>query len=170
MRIIFITVFLFQSFLSFSQNEGLDAIINWNFIDKVKIYDNLNGKVIQTIQNDTLSENLISLKIIKVNKDFFKVKIGLEKNEEKFYGWIESDSYVGAYHRIERFPMDLVIFFQPKKNEENKILLKNWNPGFITILDFKKDWVLIVVNYEGVRKKGWIHRDNLCANSYSTCS
>lgn len=105
-----------------------------------------------------------------IKKDFFRVQIGLEKNEEKFYGWIESDSYVGAYHRIERFPMDLVIFSQPKKNEENKILLKNWNPGFITILDFKKDWVLIVVNYNGERKKGWIQKNKLCANSYSTCS
>jgi hypothetical protein len=62
------------------------------------------------------------------------------------------------------------LYSNPNLEEENKILLKNWNPGFITILDFKKEWVLIVVNYEGERKKGWIHRDSLCANSYSTCS
>jgi hypothetical protein len=170
MKISFITIFLIHSFLSFSQNEGLDAVINWKFIDKVKIYDNPKGNFIEAIQNDTISENFILLKIIEVKKDFFRVQIGLKMSDEQLNGWIKSADYVGAYHKNERFPMDLLLYSNPNLEEENKILLKNWNPGFITILDFKKEWVLIVVNYEGVRKKGWIHRDSLCANSYSTCS
>jgi hypothetical protein len=170
MKNIITTLLILLSFFTYSQNEELEAVIFWRYINKVEIFDKPNGVIIKTIQNDTINENLIDLTISKIEKGFFKVKIGLAMNDETFNGWIKSADYIGAHHRNEDYPMNLVLYSRPKKTEKNIILLTDWNPDFITILNYEKDWVYVSVNYKGERKKGWIQRNQICANSYSTCS
>lgn len=170
MRNIIFRVFILSSFLTFSQNEKLDAVIYWRYVNSVNIFDKPNGTVINTIQNDTVNENLIRLTISKIENGFLKVKIGLEMDNVSFNGWIKSATYIGAYLRHEAHPMDLILYSCPKEAKDNIILLTDWEPDFITILDFEKDWVNVCVNYKGKRIMGWIQRNNLCANSYSTCS
>ncbi len=170
MKNIITILFFLLSFFTYSQKGELDAVIYWRYINRVEIFDEPNGIVIKTIQNDTINENLIELTISKIHKGFFKVKIGLAMNKETISGWIKSADYIGANHRHEDYPMNLVLYSRPKKSERNIILLKDWKPDFITILNFENDWVYVSVDYNGKRKTGWIQRNQLCANSYSTCS
>lgn len=161
---------LFLPFISFSQSEHAEAIINWRHTEKIELHSMPNGTLIETPQNDHENENYLSLKIFSETNDFFYVEMSLNRTSNSYTGWIKKSNYIGAYSRNEKEIQNMTLYAEPSQENSNRIELSDWESGFITIEKFNGVWRFISLNYNGERISGWIEARLLCANNYSACS
>jgi hypothetical protein len=161
---------MFFSFLNVYSQDKYPAIIDWKYLGIVNIYDNPDGKIIYELKNDSINEDYLHLDILAQNDAYFYVSISLTINKNVKIGWIKKADYIGAYIKHEKFPMDLIIYKDKKISDNNKIVIKGWTPTLVTIEKYAEKWMFISIKHDGKTIKGWIEINELCANSYSTCS
>lgn len=146
------------------------AIIDWKFLDVVDIYDKPDGKLIHQMKNDSANEDYLHLIILKQTESYFFVSIVTEIKKEERKGWIKKASYIGAYKKHEKFPMDLTLYKDEKESDKDKIVITNWRPTLLTIEKCGDKWSLVSLKQNGHTFKGWIQADELCVNSYTYCN
>ena len=163
-------VLLLLPFFGFSQSEYAEAIIYWRHIEKVELYSMPNGTLLGAPQNDHENENYISLKIFSETSDFFYAEMSLNRTNTSYKGWIKKSDYVGAFSRNEKEIQNLTLYTEPSQENSNKMVLTDWESGFITIEKCNGVWRFISLDYNGERVSGWIEARLLCAKNDSICS
>jgi hypothetical protein len=169
MKKYFIILILFFFINSFGQNE-CTAIIDWQYIGDIEIFEKPNGKIITTVKNDSINEDFLHLTINNQTEEYFYVTISLAINYNEIIGWIKKAEYIGAYKKHEVINMKLILYSENKISNENKIEIENWNPTLLTFEKYSENMVLVSLNQNGKKITGWIEKNELCANSYTTCN
>ena len=153
--------------------QKIDAVIQWNHTEPIYIYDSTLKLVIDTIQNDSINENYISLILIKSKRGAFKVNYKLEMEKTYEIGYLKKNNFIGAFVRHENYPTKTIDLFDKPKSKSNKKSYENWKPHFVSIKDFKNDWYKIEIHLRGSvlesNFSGWIQKDKLCPNNYIIC-
>ena len=166
-----LTIILLLTFTKVYCQDSCSAIIDWQYLGRIDILEQPEGKVIHQMKNDSINEDFLHLEILNQEGNYFYVSIYFAMNEEeKTIGWIKKADYIGAFKRNEKFPMDLTLYKKPKESKKNKVVVKSWNPGLLKIEKCSGNWVLVSFKQDNKRYKGWIEANELCANAYSTCS
>ena len=166
-EIIFIAIIL-SAMNCFAQDKCL-AIINWKYLRPVELYDKPGGNVVETIKNDSASEDYLHLDIIEQTDAYFNVIISSIKISNK-RGWIRKADYIGAYKKHEKFPMDLTIYKDKNVIDSNKIVIKDWTPDLLTIINCDGKWTFVSLTQNKKKYEGWIETGELCANAYTYCN
>ena len=122
------------------------------------------------MKNDSINEDFLHLDIFDCTDTHFNVSIRMTIKKDSATGWIKKADYIGAFKKHEKFPMDLILYTDRKVLDSNKLTIKNWMPGLLTIENFEGKWIFISLKQNGQLYKGWIKENELCANAYSTCS
>jgi len=161
---------LIISQVGFGQSDLCNAVIYWKHEGVVKIFDEPNGSELISLQNNIKTENHLSLKIKKKKGNYFYVEIKTALSDKTYDGWIENQEYVGAFMKHEKEYMDLVLYSSPELPDTEKIEIKHWKSGFVSIELCGDKWTKVSISHKGQRITGWIESIKLCANNYSTCS
>jgi hypothetical protein len=66
--------------------------------------------------------------------------------------------------------MKLILYSENKISNENKIEIENWNPTLLTFEKYSENMVLVSLKQNGNKITGWIEKNELCANAYTTCN
>lgn len=162
-------VFLFASSLCCYGQKGCEAIIDWQYVDTVNVYDKPKGVTIAKMNNDTAKEDFLFLTISDETKTYFKVSIRYAEANEVHDGWVKKASYIGAYSRqYER--NDLTLHEKPNTSSP-EVTVKDWDhEPLLTFLTCQGEWILVKVKYRGRTYHGWIASYDLCPNPYTTCN
>jgi len=165
------TIILILIFFSCQSQEcNSNGIINWESKREIKIYDKPNGIVTAVLQNDLENENFLKYKIIGTSKDFLKVNIKLEFDNETKIGWIKKRKDVGIYARNYEENIDLILYSKPDKNSNKKSVITEYYPDLYQILDCKNDWLYVKLQINEKIFEGWLQPEMQCPDSYSTCN
>jgi hypothetical protein len=146
------------------------AIVDVKYNGTIDIYDNPSGYFIHKLKNDLENEDFISMLILDYTNTDFLVSIKMEIKKDSARGWIKKASYIGAYKRHEKFPMNLALYKDKKMTIENEFIVDNWTPSLLTIEKYENDMAFISIIQAGEKYKGWIPMNELCANSYTYCN
>jgi hypothetical protein len=153
------------------QNKcNCEALIDYEFIGQVYLFDKPNGQVIDSIANNLANEDFLFITITDSDKDYFKVILQLSMSEVQKTGWIKKKNYIGIYARNYSDDTILKLYSQPDKNSKTESTVKKWIPELYLILDCKGDWLKVKLTYKHTTYSGWLEKEMQCANSYTTCN
>ncbi|MEI7596723.1 MAG: hypothetical protein WCK02_13315 [Bacteroidota bacterium] len=170
MRQIF-TIIAFLTVLTLYSQDKCPAIVNWQYKGVVDIYDSPNGKVKQQMKNDSANEDFIYLDLLSQTDSYFYASVYYATKKDSVTGWIKKADYIGAYKRHEVLPeMDLILYKDKNKSDANKVIILKWRTSLFTIEKFSDNWVFVSLHKNGEIFKGWIEKNELCANTYSYCN
>ena len=156
-----------------SLRYSVEAIIDWKYNGTINIYDKPDGKIIDSIKNDSTNEDYLQLTIFDETENYFYVSISRQKAGKR--GWIKKANYIGAYAKAgqahnKKSPIDLTIYQDKKVSDTGKVVIKDYKSELLTIEKYTNKWAFISLTRNGETYKGWIETDKLCANSYTYCN
>lgn len=134
--------------------------------EKVKLFDDINGKEVGDIQNDYKEENFYSVKIYEQKKQWFRIRA--ESIKDTLSGWLHNKSYLATYSRNYTD----TLFVYREANKKNLICsIPEYFTSPMEITEFDKDWVKVKINQEGLTcDGGWILQSMTCSSPYTTCN
>ena len=84
----------------FAQTDcNCSGLINWEYEGQVYIFNSPNGKVIDSISNDSANEDFLTVSIHDQIDGFFKATVGRTYSDISKSGWIKKADYLGIYAR-----------------------------------------------------------------------
>lgn len=132
--------------------------------DEVKLYDEINGKIINTIRNNYEEEIFYSIEIYEQNGHWFNIRA--EAMGESFSGWIKNKSYLATYSR--NYTDTLFVYLDANK-KDTVCSISDYFTSPMMIMECKKDWVKVEIKDNDLSCKGWVLQSMTCASPYTTC-
>lgn len=132
-----------------------------HFEDKLSIYKNINGALLNEIDSDEEAGWIVE--IIGVNEDYFEINI----NDLNIYGvWVLKPS-LGLNTR-NYDGQSISLYREPTKKSDEVARLDEEQT--VMILDACKDWAYIKgKSKDGKEVEGWLEPSMQCGNPYTTC-
>ena len=132
--------------------------------DVMKLYDEINGKVISTIRNNYEEEKFYSIKIYEQNGHWFNIRA--EAMGDFFSGWIKNKSYLATYPRNYT---DTLFVYRDANKKDIVCSIPDYFTSPMMIVECKKDWVKVEIKENGLFCNGWVPQSMTCASPYTTC-
>ena len=166
--ILLIFIILLLTVLICSKNKSKDTCCEVEFVlipkqQLIPIYkDYKNHVVINSILNDTISENYFIGVIYEIKNNFSRIKGSYVFGEEIIEGWIKTE-HLGIY--LSDF-LNVSLYSKPFYSSK-KWILKNpeWYP--IPIIKCKNNWVYVKYIDSHQKKSGWIPPEHQSSNPYT---
>jgi hypothetical protein len=169
--ILVITILIMINIPVYCQDKcNCDALINYNFIELIPVFDNVDGTIMSSISNDSINEDYLLLTILDVQKEYFKVSIRSTNSEKILNGWIKKAAYIGTYARNYVENETLMLYSYPDKNSNVESVVDFWIPDLYSITDCNGTWVKVRITYMGKTYSGWLEKNMQCANPFTTCN
>jgi uncharacterized protein YgiM (DUF1202 family) len=155
---------------SYCQNDcNCEGLVDWKKNVTVILYDQPDGKVIDSLTHDFEMENLLIFKLIESEENFFKVQIGRAYDESKL-GWIKKKDYLGTYARNYSDEDTLYLYEKPDKKSKITSTITQYYPELYEIINCKDNWVKVKLTVNGNKFSGWLEPLMQCPSPYTTCN
>lgn len=144
--------------------------------DTIMLYGNPKNKHIKSIIDNTNLDIFYEIQILKKKGARFLIRINPINNDnynQDTIGWVDI-KYVGVgikRSRLNTNSLDEInIYSIPNERKKPQIIKGIVAESIIaTIVDFRKEWVKIVFNYDGRIISGWLNKNNQCYDLYTMC-
>jgi hypothetical protein len=145
---------------------SVSIFLDCEYWGEIHIYGQPNGRIIETVKNDSISEDNVMFRLLKKTNDMFYVTAYWAlSNEIIGRGWIPINNHLGIFSSTYD---SLTIYKKPNKS---RILMKDeYNANMYEVVDFQGRWLKIRIRKKGKVYEGWIPPEEQCNNVYSTCS
>ncbi|MFI2743525.1 hypothetical protein ACG2LH_12355 [Zhouia sp. PK063] len=171
MKQFYCTILLLIGFYTQAQNikEKATILLNPDFKKGITVFaDSTLLKSKGVIKNNIADEDFIYFEVEKVTERAYYVNVSYFIDGEILKGWIDKKNPLGIY--LKGYNSKISIFRLPLFKSEKLAILKEYRPDFIKVLDCKIDWLLLQININNKIIKGWVYKDYLCDNPYTTCN
>lgn len=132
---------------------------------KVQLYDNVQGNVIDTIQNDYEMESFFSIEIYSQHNDWFNIRAKAIKNEAS--GWVLNKSYFATYSR--NYTDTLFVYRKPDITSGTVCTFPEYFTTPMKVIECKEKWIKVAINHNNQTCLGWVLQKMTCPNPYTTC-
>lgn len=146
------------------------GFVNWEQKVSVRLFDQPNGKVIDTLSANIKMENFLVFAIIDTANNWFKVEIGKAINSKSKIGWIKKGNYLGTFASNYVDGDTLFLYTKPTFNSTPADTLTKWNPNIYQITGCSGEWVKVRLTTSNKTLEGWLAPDKQCPNPYTTCN
>ena len=147
-----------------------DGLVDWRKDVKVKLFDQPNRQVINTLTHDIQGEDFLTFTIYDSQDEFFKVKIGRAIEGRQQTGWIEKEDYLGTYARNYSDNDTLFLFTNPDLKSKPTDTISKYYTELYTITDCEGKWAKVIMKTTDKEFKGWIEPEMQCSSPYTTCN
>ena len=147
-----------------------DGLVDWQKDVKIKLFDNPNGQIIDTLTHDIQGEDFLTFTILDSEAEFFKVKIGRVIEGQQKTGWIKKEEYLGTYARNYSDNDTLFLFSKPDQKSKPSDTIKKYYTELYTITDCEGKWAKVTMKTTDKEFKGWIEPEMQCSSPYTTCN
>ncbi len=134
----------------------------------VMLYDTPDGNVIDSIMNDTIKEDYLSICIKQIQNDYADIAAVYTFDSIDKEGWIQL-KYLGI--NPANYSSKLFLHLYPNEDSTivDSITYPQWGDLY-SILKCKDDWFYIKTYNDGKWREGWMSPEDQCDNPYSTCN
>ena len=134
----------------------------------ISVYSDSDAqKVVYRINNDSANEIYYNFSILERKDDFLKVIPSSGNDTLKKAGWIKNE-YVGIYS--SNYNSALHLYAKPDLRSNIVSTIKEYFPVPLTIISCSGTWLYVSVKLNNKVYKGWMAKEDQCANVYSTCN
>ena len=147
-----------------------EGFVDWQKDVQVKLFDQPNGLVIDTLTHDYQLEDFLTFTIYDIQDDFFKVRIGRDIEGQNQKGWIKMKPYLGLYARNYSDSDTLYLFSEPDLKSRPNDTINKYYPKFYTVTNCEGKWAKVILKTRNKEFTGWIQPRMQCSSPYTTCN
>lgn len=149
--------------------ENANVFLDIDYYGEIAVYNHPQGTVIYKIKNDSIQEEYVLFDLIDKNDSMFFVEAYSSlSNNMTTKGWIKKSSHLGIFSSV--YQGSMVLYKEPDKKSLAIKNDKQYCPDMYEVVDFKDNWLKIIVKDNGRSIEGWMPPEEQCCNVYSTCN